>query len=215
MRRSKTCECGCTYVVGSPEDEAVHGEQHEEFLLGPDIPEFRNLKSIVSKDSLKLVLVNNSSNQTIRGAIAKVAEVAQRCSPDFKSGYYGSNSENETNLYALVKGTRIAGMVITSLETRFSRYKWDKEGGVYPSEHIDSEDKRVKIARIWIAQNYRRQRWANWLINEISDYTGCATQDLIWEMPLTANGASFIKSMYPEAFSGCGDVFLGECIIYK
>ena len=199
------CECGATYVIGDPENEAWHNQFHEEYSLGPDVSEVQSLRSIASKESLRLVVVDNTVEESIRKAVAQVAVVAQRCMPDYKFGYYGVASDSEQRLYAFVDKTRIVGIVTTSLEKYLWRFAWTPESGFQPSETNRAPFSGPKVTRIWIAASYRRRGLAKWLIQEVGKHLKCDVQSLGWEMPLTESGKSLVKSVCAEEFLGCGN----------
>ena len=123
------CECGLAYVVGI--QDAEHKQYHNEYELGPSIPQVRDLPTIATKNSLRLVVVDNSIEEPIRKAIARVAEVAQRCMADYPFGYYGTATDENRRLYALVEETRIVGMVISSFDKQFWRLTWILKSGEF------------------------------------------------------------------------------------
>ena len=181
-------------------------EIREEYLLGPDIPEIQALPKIASKGALRLVVVDKSVGEPIRKAIAHVAMVAHRCMPEYKAGYYGTDSE-DSRLYALVNGTRIVGMVITSFEKHLCRYTWNSEDYVLIWETNDDFVSGPKISRVWTAGSYRHQGLAKWLTFEVGKHLDCNVQNLGWEMPFTINGKALVKSVCPKCFLGCGDAY--------
>ena len=201
-----TCECGANYAIGDPENEAYHHQIHEDYLLGPDIPEIQALPKIASKGALRLVVVDKSVGEPTRKKIAHVAMVAQRRMPDYKAGYYGTDSE-DSRLYALVNETRIVGMVITSFEKHLWRYTWNSQNYDLNCESNDDFVSGSKISRVWTAKSYRRQGLATWLTFEVGKHLDFDVQNLGWEMPFTIHGKSLVKSVCPECFLGCGDAY--------
>lgn len=204
MNGIKECECGLTYVVGSPDDEAAHYNRHEEYFLGPDVPEVQSLQSFASRETLRLAFVDGSVDEPIRIAVAKVAMVAHRSMSDYKAGYYGHSSEIDSRLYALVEGTRVVGMVITKREKFLRRFRWTTENCDQICEVDDDFASGPKIARVWIAGAYRRQGLAKWLISEVAKHLDHAVYNLGWEMPFSDSGRALAKSLCSKEFIGCG-----------
>jgi hypothetical protein len=201
-----TCKCGHTYVIGHRENETAHKVIHEEFSFGPEIPEIQALPKIASKGDLSLSVVDKSVGEPIRKAFARVAMVAHRCMPDYKSGYYGADTEEDSRLYALANGTRIIGMAISSMDESFWRMSWISESEYRMNSHKVVSRRGPKIARVWVAESYRRQNLAKWLIEETVKDLVCDLQNLGWEMPLTRLGKSLVKALFPNDFLGCGNV---------
>jgi hypothetical protein len=202
-----TCECGLDFVVGIPEDEAAHDKWHGEYALGPDVPEVMSLRCLASKDSLRLVLADKSDKKPIRKAVAYVAMVAHRCMQEYKAGYYGGDSEENCRLYALIEGTRMVGMVISSIDASFRHYSWNSEGEYQVSDSNVIVHSGPKIVRVWIAASYRRGGLAKWLIDEVGKDLNCDVPNLGWEMPLTDSGNLLVKALCADGFLGCGDVY--------
>jgi GNAT superfamily N-acetyltransferase len=202
-----TCECGHTYVIGHPDDEAHHKEIHAEYYLGPAIQQVRGLPTIKTYREFKFVLVDESVPVTKRRAISHVAMVATRCMPGCKAGYDGADTDDGQRLYLLVGGNRVVGMVLTVFDSRFWCLEWTATGTPGLLDCNALTDRRVKVARVWIAAKHRHTGLASWLVQEVAEHLGSRVQELGWELPFTKGGRSLVKALCPEQFLGCADVF--------
>lgn len=195
-----TCKCGETYVVGNPENEVWHNQVHDEYLNGLNVTEVQSLQSIAWREQLRIAVINNSVEEPIRKAIARVAMVAHRCMPSYKACYYGTNSEENLSLYALVDNTRIIGMVIMSYEEHLCWYTWNAKGDLQPCITDFTSHGGPKITRVWIAASYRSRGLAQWLVREVAADLSCLVSDMGWEMPFTESGEKLAKSLCPKEF---------------
>jgi len=201
---SATCKCGVSPCEGDTDDDEWHKQVHDEYLFGAVIPEFQNLPTIASKGDLRLCVVTVASEALIRQAAADFAMVAQRFNSTFGAGYYGTDTEVHSRLFVLLNNTHSVGMAVSSNAQKFRRISLKPER-VSEIADENTETKEIhKISRIWIAETYRRQGWAAWLVVEIGKYLACSIQDIGWELPLTESGRSLVKSICLNEFLGCG-----------
>lgn len=199
-----TCECGLTYVRGFPGDERSHALHHTEYARGPTINAIRRLQKLGQISNLVLYLVDASVPLDTRRKLAHVALVAQR-SIRGPAGYSGTVTEDDQRLYILAAGLRAVAMVLTALDDSFWRLRWRADGTV---ELIDSEPslrRGPKVARAWVAVEYRRNGLAKGLVLAAATHLSVDVSILGWELPFTKPGRHLARSISPREFWGCGD----------
>src|SRR5688500_14043565 len=99
MGRHATCECGFAYVPGTSDGERIHRERHAAYSRGPLISARLSLRRVGLIDAYGVYKVDRTTPEHVRRAIAEVAYVAQRETPEYKVGFDGTMSEEEPPLY--------------------------------------------------------------------------------------------------------------------
>lgn len=202
-----TCACGLTYVKGLPEDEARHALEHSEYADGPVVLDVESLRSFALVGRYAIRRIDEGSPVDVRRRLAKAARVASR-EIHAKSGYDGDVVGN-VRLFVLSDVDHIIGMVLTDRDRYFWRLGWAKQGSQDliqldpPQADIDS----LKIARVWLAANYRGQGLALGMLRAIAALEEVCLQDLGWELPFTAAGAVLARAACPNVVLGAGDGF--------
>jgi len=84
---------------------------------------------------------------------------------------------------------------------------WGPHGAIELVEREACLRRGPKVARVWVAANYRRKGLATSLICEAANHLGVDPQALGWELPLTAGGSAIVRRFSPVSFSGCCDAF--------
>lgn len=73
--------------------------------------------------------------------------------------------------------------------------------------HLESP--RTKIARVWLAANYRHQGIAIDMLRAIASHGGIDILDFGWELPFTDAGGALARPICPDAVLGsAGDGFM-------
>ena len=204
--QSAICECGLSYAVGYPDDEAIHAEYHCEYLLGPQVSRVLRLPTIATKRSLRLVRTDVvGDDAVIQEEVLRAVEVAGRCTPEYPHGYYGPETAGDHRMYILVGEARASAMVLIKYDKRFLKFTWKHDGRVELHDSNPLGNRAPKVARIWVAAANRRQGLAKWLVEKISLNMGVEIGSFGWELPLTLDSGALVKSLCPESFLGCGD----------
>lgn len=188
---------------GFPDDERSHTLQHTEYARGPTINAIRRLQKLDQIGNLVLYLVDSSVPLAARRKLAHIALVAQR-SIGGPTGYSGTVTEDDERLYILADGLRAVSMVLTALDDGFWRHRWGVDGAF---ELIDSEPslrRGPKVARAWVAAQYRRSGLAKNLILAATTHLSVDVSLLGWELPFTKPGRHLALSISPREFWGCG-----------
>jgi len=177
----------------------------EESSLGPVIPEMCALPIIGKIGQLSVYLVDSSVETDIRQNIAHVAMVAQRSMPKYPAGYDGSVTEDDQRLYILAAGERAVGFVLTALDERFWRLSWKADGAIELLGQEALLRRGPKVARVWVAGEYRRKRVSIELLQLSVQHWSVEVSALGWELPFTPSGAALVQRILPTLFLGCGD----------
>ncbi len=202
------CECGLSYVRGSEEDEKSHAKIHAEYARGPKIAALGHLPSLSAVGELTFHAIDSSIPFEIRRKLAHVAMVAHR-SIRAPSGYDGTvTKEDDNRLYILARNSHAVAMAVTALDSYFWKLAWGPDG-----QSIEAVERKAllrigpKVARVWVAANYRRKGLATSLIIKASEHLGVDPQTLGWELPFTESGSAVVRKFSPAAFLGCCDAF--------
>ncbi len=200
------CECGLDYVRGLDEDEKYHAKIHAEYARGPKIAVLGRLPSLGLVDEFTFHAVDSSVPFDMRRKVAHVAMVAHG-SILGPAGYDGTVTKDDQRLYILATKSHVVAMAITTLDSYFWKLAWGPHGSVEIVEREALSRTSPKVARVWVASNYRRKGLATSLIIEASKHLGVDTQMLGWELPFTEGGSAVVRKFSPVAFLGCCDAF--------
>lgn len=196
------CACGLTFVRGSPDDEALHAREHEEFALGPLIPEVKSVATIDDVRGYGLHRIGSELAPGTRRRLSKVAMVACRTIPG-PAGYDGDVVQG-IKPFVLSHGDRVVGWVLGEHDRYFHRLSWADAAGAKLRllEPPNIELERFKIARVWLAANYRGSGLGSDLIRAVAAHEGCRLDELGWELPFTASGAALVRRASPDIVLG-------------
>lgn len=150
------CECGLNYVIGEPENERWHSIVHENYLTGPKLPILLNGKKVGKFDDFIVVQVSDESTEKLRSSASKLALTAHYSTPDYPAGYDGSVG-HELKVYALLYGEHAIGFLLRSKTTRSWQLRWNGEGKAELVTNDANLDKKIVVARLWIAKHYHRK----------------------------------------------------------
>ena len=200
------CECGLHYVRGLAADEKYHAKIHSEYARGPKIAVLGRLPSLSLVGEFTFHAVDSSVPVDMRRKLARVAMVAYGSIPG-PAGYYGIVTEDDEHLYILASKSHAIAMVITALDSYFWKLAWGSHGSIELVGREAISRRGPKIARVWVAANYRRKGLATSLIIEASNHLGVDSQMLGWELPFTEGGSAIVRKFSPVAFMGCCDGF--------
>jgi hypothetical protein len=171
-----------TFVRGSPDDEALHAHEHEEFALGPLIPEVKSVGTIGDVRGYGL----------------------HRIGSDLPLGTRRRLSKEGIKPFVLSHRDRVVGWVLGEHDRYFHRLSWADAAGaklrLLEPRHIELE--RFKIARVWLAANYRGSGLGSDLIRAVAAHEGCRPDELGWELPFTASGAALVRRASPDIVLG-------------
>ncbi len=202
-----TCaECGFNYVVGSPDDEASHDRLHAEYQYGPEIAALEQIPPFQTLGVLTLHLVDQAIPQAVRRNFYNVALVACR-EIGGPAGFDGTVNEEEQRLFVAAEGRRAVGMVLTAADDRFWPLAWKSDGSMELRGKMPSTHRGQKIARAWIAAEYRRRGLVFSMVRATIRLFACNSIDLGWELPFTESGARLVRRISPDVFWGCRDPF--------
>lgn len=183
----------------------MHYPTDEDCLLGPIIPEVRELPVVGAIGELSVHVVDRSVSELNRFKLAHVAMVAQRSMPRHTVGYDGTVNERDQRLYLLAAGDRIVAFVLTALEERFWRLSWEAIGGLKLTDEAPLMRQGFKVARVWVASKRRRSGLALQLLDIASTHLQCPMAEIGWELPFSGDGKSLVRRLLPNTFFGCGD----------
>lgn len=201
------CECGYTYVIGSKEDEAAHNIIHEEYLRGPIIEDLSILPSVRSLFGYRLIVCDKFIPHEVRCRLAETAFVAQMSMQDFPAGYDGTVSDADEKLFLLVDGNHSIGLILTSLDDYYWKLSWGDEGAIKLIDRKAHDLGIQKIARVWVAKEYRQRGIGSSLVKEVAKFLGYDVPDIGWELPLTEDGFALLRKLIPSEWWGRGDGF--------
>lgn len=204
MNLYRKCECGIKYVTGYPDEEERHRIRHEEYLNGPQLPVLTTGEKITIIDEYTVIRVSDESAEEIRSAAAKLALAAYYCTPMYPTGYDGSTG-HKLIVYAILHSKHAIGYSLIG-ETRRSWYlRWIGQGKAELISNEANLEKRVVIARLWIAKNYRKKGLARRLIKVVGKTENQETRNMTYQLPFTSAGSCLIQSLVPDTWYGEGD----------
>ena len=183
----------------------MHPLTDEEVAFGPLIPELIQTAIIGKIANTVVRLVDSSVPLLSRRAIARVAYVAQRSMPTYKTGYDGTVTEEDQRLYVLAKETRTIGMVLSALQDSVWQAEWAEDGRINRVSNIPIKARLPVIARIWIATDQRGAGFGRQLIECALDNLGVLAPAVGWEFPFTESGGLLVKAICPNSFQICCD----------
>jgi hypothetical protein len=169
------------------------------------MPQIRHTPRLAEVGGFPLHVVDARTPFEVRHRLAHVAIVAHRTMTDYPAGYDGTLTEDDQRLYLLADGTRAVAMVLTALDERFWPLCW-RPGG--PPELVGSRAimrTGPKVARVWVAKDYRGRGLATELTLEVLRQLPCAIEAIGWEMPFTPGGRALVRRLRETEFLGCGD----------
>lgn len=175
---------------------------HSEYAEGPLLPDVAQLAPVSTVRRLALHLVDGRVPLEARRRLAKVAMVASR-EIDAPAGFYGDILGSE-RLFVLSAAHRAVGMALTDAGEHFFRLGW-RDAHSFALKQLDPphlEAPRTKIARVWLAANYRHRGLALEMLRAIAAYDGLAVQDLGWELPFTDAGSALVRRICPDVVLG-------------
>ena len=208
------CECGLSYVPGSPEDEQQHSRIHTEYDLGPAIAELCHVPRIGLIGDLPVHVVDSSVLCADRYKLAYVAMVAQRSMSSYPAGYDGTITVDDQHLYVVADKARAVAFVLTALEGRFWHLRWKQDGSIDLVEQMATLRRGYKISRVWVAARYRRKGLSNALIRLSAGHLNTEIADLGWELPFTESGTRLVQKLAPHEFWGCGDTYVISKVLH-
>lgn len=184
----------------------MHFPTEEDCRLGPIISELRGAKSIGTLNGLSVRLVDSSVPQPDRYKIAHVAMVAQRSMSDYPTGYDGTITEDDQQLYVLAEGERAVAFVLTAFDRRFWRLAWRANGSIELLDRKALLHRGRKVGRVWVASEQRRRGLSARLVKVAAEHLSVEVPELGWELPLSPPGAALVRHFLPTTFYGCGDL---------
>lgn len=211
--RQPTCECGLAYVKGHPEDERVHRKRHNEFNHGPTVRELSKVPTLSSFGDFAIKRVDSNVPLPVRAAVARVAFVAQRETPEFKVGYDGTITDENPILYVAASSHRAVAMVLIATTSRSWHLRWIEQGRACLVTHICDPAVRPKVGRVWVAAKARRQGIARRLLAAVTVDVATPIDQLAWQLPFSEPGAKLVQSLAPSDWFGDGDMFDLEAVL--
>ena len=202
--RFLTCECGLTYVVGSPEDEDLHARIHAEYLRGPVIPVLKYLSRSETFGPLAVYFIDSTLPLPVRQNFRDVAVVWARAIPG-PAGYDGTVDEHDQRVLVAAEGDRVVGAAVTAFDDYAWPLRWTPEGSIEMRDEKALTHRRCKVARVWTAGAYRRRGLALHLVQLASRLLSCGVGEMGWELPFTRSGEGLVKRLCPDAFWRGGD----------
>lgn len=199
------CECGLTYVSGDQKDEDEHTRLHDEYLHGPVLPPLPGVGTSATIGTFPLFVIDGSVPAPLRRKLVDVVYVASP--PEFPTGYDGMVTEYQKTLFLVADGDRAVALAITALDDYYWRLSWKRDGTVELVSNHASSERRPKIARVWVAKDYRQHGIGSGLVKAIGEHLSCALPDIGWELPLTSDGAMLVQKLMPGHWWGSGDPF--------
>lgn len=169
----------------------------QELAQGPLLPDLAYMPIVGMIDGATVRIVDASIPASIRYAIARVAYVAQRSIPSFKTGYDGTVTEDDQRLYILTSGTRATGLVLTALQDRVWQVRWIEDGSLV---RISNEPLQIRVhvvARVWVAADMRRRGLGRRLVDCALAHIGESPMNIGWVLPFTESGSALVKDMCP------------------
>lgn len=209
MQIASTCTCGLRFVPGVPEDDERHEREHAEFLRGPIMRVVRNVPRVGEVEDFPLHLVDERTPFVIRHQLAHVAMVAHRTMSSYPAGYDGTiTPEDDQRLYLLAdRGDNLFAMALTSLDDHFWKLRWREDGKAKLIDSHAVQRSGFKIARVWVAKDYRGRGIAAKLTGEVLRKLPCEFHLVGWEVPFTPGGRALVQRLQPGDFFACGDPY--------
>jgi len=196
-----------SYISGIDEDEKQHEIRHGEYLHGAILPDLHALSAVTLVAGYPIVMVDASVPIEVRFRLAQAAYVAQRATPDYPAGYDGTISEGDEKLFIARNDDRAIGVVLTALDEYYWSLIWTHEGTVQLLDETPHRGPLQKIGRVWVAKAYRRCGIASLMVKAVVEILGYEVSDIGWELPLTEDGAAFLRKLVPSKWWGRGDAF--------
>ncbi len=201
------CECGFSYVSGDTRDERLHRRRHKEFVEGPTIAALSKVPPFASLDSLAVKRIDATVPMPLRAAIAAVAQVARRETPDYKAGYDGTMTDEHPVLYVAAEAKKAVAMVLVADTSRSWRLRWVAPGKACLISRVADEVCRPKVGRLWVASGSRRSGIARRLVAIISSDRAVPIDQFAWQLPFSHSGGRFVRALIPSDWLGDGDLF--------
>jgi GNAT superfamily N-acetyltransferase len=199
------CECGCKYVCGYNDDEEKHDEIHDEYLHGAYMDDLKDLKPIEKVSGYPLFMIDVTIHKDMRLRLARAERALQR-ETNLPTCYDGTISDDE-RLFLMEDKSRAIAMIFTVIDNKHCCCIWNPDGTLRVLTNESSDKLRQKICRVWIAKAYRRRGIGSLMVKAVVEFLGYKLSDLVWELPLSRDGALLVKQLYPLKFWGSGDKF--------
>ena len=193
------CECGLSYSGGSQADLDEHGRHHGAFLNGHRFPSSERI--VGSACGYPIADARPGDPVSVRKPFAELAMLAQRATPEFRAGYYGSEDEDSVErwAFAALNGERAIALVFTQVDQRAWPAFWRGGDLLLSSRMADTSSRRV-VQRAWVAGAFRRRGLAKAMIREVARILRDDVHDLAWEGPFTDSGLTLLRSICPDRF---------------
>ena len=179
----------------------------QELAQGPVLPDLVHTPIAGTIDGAAVRLIDASVPASIRHAVARVAYVAQRSMPAFKTGYDGTITEDDQRLYVLTAGSRATGLVLTALQDRLWRVEWTEDGSLARASNAPLQMRAQVVARVWVATDVRGTGLGRKLLECALAHIGGSTTSIGWAFPFTESGAALVRAMCPTQLLICCDPF--------
>jgi len=152
------CECGISYSLDSQEDCASHAMRHDWYLRGYPLDDAGS-RILGNVKTYPVIDARRGDTRPYKQQFACLALVAQRETPQFRAGYYGSDDENliDRHVLAALDGGRAIAFLLSEFDTRAWPVVWREDGLYLTSDAADTSERRV-IQRIWVAKQVSAPR---------------------------------------------------------
>jgi GNAT superfamily N-acetyltransferase len=121
--------------------------------------------------------------------------------------YDGTISDADERLFLMEDKSRAIAIIFTVIDDKHWRCIWNPDGTLQVLTTESSDKLRQKIFRVWVAKAYRRRGIGSLMVKAVAKFLGYKFSDLVWELPLSRDGAVSVKQLSPLKFWGSGDKF--------
>ena len=172
---------------------------------GPKLPSLLQTSTVGSVREFSVHLVDGSVPLKRRSAIARVAYVAQRSTPKFKTGYDGTVDSDDQRLYVLRQDTRAIAIAITALADRFWQLEWTESGSLRLRSDGALLERRPTVGRVWVASDYQRKGFGTALVACALSHLAVAPSQAGWTHPFTSAGSAMVRRLCQVNLLVCCD----------
>lgn len=176
-----------------------------ESARGPLLRQLRSTPEIGEVQGLAVHLVDGSVPFAKRRSIARVAYVAQRSMPEFKTGYDGTVTDDDERLYVLCRNDRAIAIALTAFSSRFWQLEWVNGGHIRLRTREALLERRPAVGRVWVASDEQHQGFGLALVKQTLSHLSVEASAVGWAFPFTSGGEALVRRLCPGQFLVCCD----------
>jgi GNAT superfamily N-acetyltransferase len=189
-----------SYIEESP-DEKHHKFYHDRVVNGVYARPLKTDRSIWRESERRITIITANSPTPQRKRAEVVVSVAN-LETHYNGGIYHAYEEPDDrniHLFLFHMRNRIIGLLIIEKRQAVWRCRWQDNTSPV-CEELSGHDPMWSVVFVWVHAKHRKHGIAHTTFEEAIKYLGLTQQRVGWYAPLTDNGRSLVKSIYPKEF---------------